>query len=79
MSYFPDHIIYIIIPTADITYEMENNMKMSYNANQNTIKRNDIDSKRLFKLKVPINDVFLSYKWYSHAEIIEELKETEWL
>lgn len=78
MSYFPDNIIYVIVPTADITNEMENNMKMSYNGDKDSIRKNTGDTKRIFKLIAPVNDVFMGYKWYSHKDILAELENAEW-
>lgn len=79
MSCFTNNVVYIIIPTVDITTQMENMMKTSFSADCCSIKKNDVDTKRIFKTKLPVSEVFMSYKWYSHKEILVEIQNTEWL
>lgn len=78
MSYFKNDIIYIIVNTVDVTNEMYNNMKKSFNSDVTSQRKNTNDTKRLFKLKSPISAVFNDYIWYNKDDIRTEMARGEW-
>lgn len=78
MSYFaPRDVVYIIVPTADITTEMVNNMKMSFNSTTDTLRESN-DGKTLFKIKVPVSAAFNGYTWYNLEDITAEMEKVGW-
>lgn len=79
MSYFEGGIIYIIVPTTSVTTEMINNMKVSFNSTEDTIRvSTGTPEKKLFKVKNPISSAFNGYEWFSHNDILFELEKQEW-
>lgn len=78
MSYFRNGVIYVIVPTADITTEMINIMKLSFNSTPTSLRETGARDKTLFKIKNPTSSVFNSYIWFNSRDIKIELKKEEW-
>lgn len=77
MSYFTNGVIYVIVPTGDITNEMINNAKESYYTTGATLRTSTDGLKSLFKIKQPISAVFNGYHWYNEAEVKQVLDDPE--
>ena len=80
MSYFPDGVVYIIVPIADVTNEMINNVKMSFNTTLSTMRQTLPAApiqKKVLKLKEPVSSVFNNYKWYNRAGMLAYLSDPE--
>ena len=78
MSYFRNGVVYIIVPDADITNEMENNAKKSFDVVLSTM-RTSTDDETLFKIKIEfVGSAFNSYAWYNREDILVEMEKTEW-
>lgn len=82
MSYFTNKIIYIIVPSADVTEEMINCSKKSFyvtgDRTANSLRKNIANDKILFKIKEPLGNVFNNYKWYNIKDIRTEIIKEEW-
>lgn len=78
MSYFIDDKIYIVVPTVDVTIEMVNNVKKDFYSSASTLRKNDDESKTLFKVRSPVSAVFNGYEWLNHDDILIELEKAEW-
>lgn len=81
MSYFSNGIIYIIIPDVQITQEMINNMKTSFNSTTSTCGHTLSSAtiqKTLFKVKAPVNSAFEGYTWYNNETIKAALVGPDW-
>ena len=77
-GFFKNDVVYIIVPTADITNEMINNMKKSFYAEQNTQRTTNDTTQTLFKVKEPISNAFNGYVWYNEDTIAVEMAKAEW-
>lgn len=73
MSYLINGVAYIIVNTADVTEEMINTMKVSFNTTATTIRTSDDGLLKLFKIKGQISSVFRGYKWFNSVDILVEL------
>ncbi len=82
MSYFINNVVYVIVPVADITEEMFNNVKLDFNTNgnisSNGLKKNTLGDKVLFKLLKPISNVFVPYTWFNRADALVILRDGTW-
>ena len=81
MSYFPDGVAYIIIPDDDISTEMINNTKISFNSDYDTLRKTlpGVSPKQvLFKVITPVSSVFDGYEWFNIATIKIEMAKVEW-
>lgn len=78
MSYFTDDIIYIIMPIADITNEMENNVKKSFNSTVATSRKSLDGTLIVCKLKQPISNAFNGFVWLNKEDIKKEMAKAEW-
>lgn len=78
MMYFTNGRHFIIVPNEDVTEEMKNNVKHSYDLKDHALRTNVADTKTLFKVKQPISTVFNGYKWYNQRDILVELAKEEW-
>ena len=81
MSYFPDGVAYIIVPDDDISTEMVNNAKISFNSDYDTLRKTlpEVFPKRvLFKVVTPVCPVFDGYEWFNIATIKIEMAKVEW-
>ncbi len=79
MSYFDCDVIWIIVPTADITNEMVNNMKLGFSTTDDTMRKSNDGTLTLMKVKSPVSPVFNGYKWYNEKDIRAELAKPEWV
>lgn len=78
MMYFTNGIHFIIVPTNEITEEMKNNVKNSFDL-KNRSSRVSVDgTKTLFKVKELMSAVFNGYKWYNQRDILKELARGDW-
>ena len=78
-GYFLNDVIYIIVPTADVTNEMENNMKSSFYSASGTHRVSTDGTDTLFKVRNPISAAFNGYVWYNETDIKIELDKAEWV
>jgi len=83
MSHFPDGIVYVIVPNADLTEEMINNVKKDFNVignkTTNTCRESTDDPVRtLMKVKSPVSAVFNGYEWFNSTEIKLQLTDGTW-
>jgi len=78
VSYFNDKILYIIVPTDDLTNEMENNVKRDYNSTRETFRKNIAGTEYVLKVRAPISSVFNGYEWLNQKDILVEMAKPEW-
>ena len=73
---------YVIVPTADLTEEMMNEMRKEFNVigdkTTNSLRKNADKTKSILIFKTLSSKVFGSYRWYSYSEISEVILEAEW-
>jgi len=73
---------YVIVPTADLTEEMMNEMRKDFNVIgdkiTNSLRKNADKTKSILIFKTLSSTVFSSYRWYSYSEISEVILEAEW-
>lgn len=78
MNYFTNGIIYIIVPTIEITIEMENNMKSSSNTTKATARKSLDGLLTLCKLRRTISNAFNGYPWMSKTDMKIEMQKLAW-
>lgn len=78
MSYFIDGIVNVLVPTVDITNEMENNMKRSFNTTRKTARKSLDKTLTLCKLKEPISNVFNVYEWLNTPDMRIKMRSADW-
>lgn len=81
MSYFKNKAVYIPVPDADISEDMVNTAKLSFNADINTLRKTVAGAavpKTLFKMKIPVSSVFDGYEWFNKEDIKELMETPDW-
>jgi hypothetical protein len=82
MSYFPDGVIFVIVPTDDVTEEMVNNSKRSFyvtgSASENSFRKSVDGTSTLIKVRAPASAVFDGYSWYNSIDIKNVVTGQEW-
>lgn len=81
MSYFKGEPIYIIVPTSEITEEMLNNTKMSFNSDLDSMRKTIagvVPELTLFKMRAPVSEAFNGYAWYSIDTIRPIMATADW-
>lgn len=70
-SPFKNGVVYLIIPTADLTTEMINISKKHFNVTSGTLRKSSDTTQTILKVKEPVDPLFNGYTWYTHKEIDE--------
>lgn len=78
MIYFTNDRSFIIVPTDNITEEMKNCVRQSFDLKGHSLRVSVDRTKTLFKLKQPVSAVFNDYRWYNQRDILIELAKAEW-
>ena len=78
MSYFGNGVVYIIVPTIDVSNEMINNTKVSFSSTVSSLRKSIDLTLTLFKTKSPVSGVFNGYAWYNYQDINPVLDSAEW-
>ncbi len=78
MSHFPNGIVYIIVPTIDVTTEMVNEMKRSFTTCLAGLRKSSNGNSTLLKTREPVSAVFNGLEWYNETEILVILEGGSW-
>jgi hypothetical protein len=78
MSYFCDGVVYVIVPTADITNAMINASKLGFNTHTETLRKSIDGTLTLFKIKMDDIEPFKTYECCNCMDIKAALDTADW-